>query len=155
MLSARSRFVNVDASLAHALRLHMAAGSKGKFKLDLQMDIESIDRVMSYDVACQYHVNIVPRFERSFPDLVPIVKKMRWAVPALHIQGHQASCMYSFSTAYMEATGHFHGETAEQYWPELNQIGPKVRQMNYGHRQDTVINHHNDWNHKKMAKIGA
>jgi hypothetical protein len=79
---------------------------------------------------------------------------MRWGVPALHVQGHQESCIYLFGTAYMECAAHFHGETAEQYWSELNQLGPHVRQMNNGHRQDTLINHHGDWNYKKLAKIG-
>ncbi|KAJ6529952.1 hypothetical protein DFH09DRAFT_1093763 [Mycena vulgaris] len=147
------RFVNVDAALAHALRQTMAGGVKGKFSLELQLETGTVDRVVSYDIACQYHVKVVERFRLSFPDLVPLVEKMRWAVPAVHVQGHQDGCIYEYSTAYMIATGHFHGETAEQYWPELNQIGPKVWQMNYGHRQDTIINHHNDWNHKKMAKI--
>ncbi|KAJ7491641.1 hypothetical protein B0H11DRAFT_1911907 [Mycena galericulata] len=79
---------------------------------------------------------------------------MRWGVPALHIQGHQESCMYEFGTAYLSCVGHFHGETAEQYWPEANQLGPHVRQMNNGHRQDTLIYHSNDWNFKKLADIG-
>ncbi|KAJ7872006.1 hypothetical protein B0H14DRAFT_2344918 [Mycena olivaceomarginata] len=69
-------------------------------------------------------------------------------------QGHQDSCSYLFGTAYMECVGHFHGESAEQYWPESNQLGPHVRQMNNGHRQDTMINHHGDWNYKKTAQIG-
>ncbi|KAJ7261662.1 hypothetical protein C8J57DRAFT_1232508 [Mycena rebaudengoi] len=55
--------------------------------------------------------------------------------------------------SYMECVGHFHGETAEQYWPEANQLGPHVRQMNNGHRQDTMINHHGDWNHKKTMNM--
>ncbi|KAJ7075083.1 hypothetical protein B0H15DRAFT_806464 [Mycena belliarum] len=147
------RFVNVDLALAHALRQRIGSGAEGKFKLSVDLDTQSIDRVLSYDIACQYHIKIVERFRQSFPDLVWIVEKMRWAVPALHVTGHADRCTYAYSTAYMVATGHFHGETAEHYWPELNQIGPKVRQMNYGHRQDIIVNNHNDWNHKKMSKI--
>ncbi|KAJ6513753.1 hypothetical protein C8R47DRAFT_1286610 [Mycena vitilis] len=150
------RFVNVDASLAHALRQKLISGVKGQFTIKLELEIDSVDRVLSYDIACQYHVNIKKRFENeSLKDLLPLVSSMRWAVPALHVRGHQSSCIYAYSAAYMEATGHFHGETAEQYWPELNQIGPLVRQMNNGHRQDTVILHHGDWNFKKMAKMVA
>ncbi|KAJ7107887.1 hypothetical protein C8R44DRAFT_744463 [Mycena epipterygia] len=33
--------------------------------------------------------------------------------------------------------------------------GPHVHQMNNGHRQDTMINHHNDWNHKKTMNLGV
>ncbi|KAJ7067660.1 hypothetical protein C8F01DRAFT_1248023 [Mycena amicta] len=55
----------------------------------------------------------------------------------------------------MECVGHFHGESAEQYWPEANQLGPHVRQMNNGHRQDTLINHHGDWNWKKTMALAS
>ncbi|KAF8135240.1 hypothetical protein K438DRAFT_1640334, partial [Mycena galopus ATCC 62051] len=144
------RYANVDLALAQAIRQYVAAKHVG----DVQfiVEFESVDRVGSYDVACVYSVNVVERFMEYFPDLVPIVKKIRWAVPALHIQGHQANCMYEFGTCYMEATGHFHGETAEVYWPELNQIGTQVTQQSRGHRQDTIMLHHNDWNYKKTVK---
>jgi hypothetical protein len=63
--------------------------------------------------------------------------------------------MYLYGTDYTECIGHFHGETAEHYWPEQNQIGPHVRQMNNGHRQDTLNDHQGDWNWKKFAKMSA
>ncbi|KAJ6545752.1 hypothetical protein B0H19DRAFT_955848 [Mycena capillaripes] len=119
---------------------------------NFKIEVDSIDYVTSYDAACQYSVNVVERFEKYFSDVAHIVRRMRWAVPLLHIQGHQEACMYEFATSYMEATGHFHGETAEVYWPELNQIGTQVTQQSGGHRQDTIMRHHNDWNHKKMVK---
>jgi hypothetical protein len=141
--------------LAHALRQSLKTGDPlSDIEVELKLESEGIDQVVSYDIACQYSVKLVERFSKSFPDLVPIVEKIHWAIPALHVQGHQDGCIYVYSTAYMKCTGHFHGETAEHYWPELNQIGPQVRQQNGGHRHDTVINNHNDWNHKKMTKIG-
>lgn len=123
------------------------------FQVILRLEVEDIDQATTYDIACEYFIHIEERFQKNFPDLVPMIKRMRWGVPALHVQGHQDSCTYLFGTAYMECVGHFHGETAEQYWPEANQLGPHVRQMNNGHRQDTMINHHGDWNHKKTMYI--
>ncbi|KAF8189627.1 hypothetical protein K438DRAFT_2019047 [Mycena galopus ATCC 62051] len=149
------RFVNVDAALAQGIYQKIARAPLTDLSIEFQLETSSVDRVVSYDIACQYSVNLKKRFEHSFPDLLPIIERLRWTIPALHVQGHHAVCMYAYAAAYKLATGHFHGETAEQYWPELNQIGPKVRQMNYGHRQDTIINHHNDWNHKKMIKMVA
>ncbi|KAJ7116742.1 hypothetical protein C8R46DRAFT_1170407 [Mycena filopes] len=112
-----------------------------------------VDEAATYDIACQYIIYLEERFAKQFPDQLESVKKIRWGVPALHVQGHQDSCSYLFGTAYMECVGHFHGETAEHYWPEANQLGPHVRQMNLGHRQDTMINHHGDWNYKKTASL--
>ncbi|KAJ7308616.1 hypothetical protein DFH08DRAFT_1051022 [Mycena albidolilacea] len=164
------RYANVDLALAIAIRQKLSECHRGEVTFSFVDDkddnddidddavaADGIDRVMSYDAACQYSVNIVERFKKNenLRDLVPIVKKLRWAVPALHIQGHQEDCMYKFATSYMMATGHFHGETAEHYWPELNQIGTQVTQMNGGRRQDVITLNHNDWNFKKMAKSFA
>ncbi|THV03425.1 hypothetical protein K435DRAFT_817263 [Dendrothele bispora CBS 962.96] len=46
-------------------------------------------------------------------------------------------------------------KTAEYYWVELNQVGGYTRQMNNGHREDTIISHHNDWNWRKTVNLGG
>jgi Kyakuja-Dileera-Zisupton transposase len=144
-----ARFANTDLALALALRQRNAPSNNDLVHIQNEM----IDHVSSYDCACQYAVNIEERFEKHFPDVAHLVKRMRWGIPALHIQGHRDDCMYLFSTSYMECVGHFHGETAEHYWPEANQLGPQTRQMNRGHRQDTLTDHHNDWNWKKLVTL--
>ncbi|KAK6997020.1 CxC2 domain-containing protein [Favolaschia claudopus] len=144
------RFANADYAFAMALRNHRP---NDKFEFKLQIEVKDVDEVATYDIACEYIINLPSRFEQQFPDLYETVKKIRWGVPALHVQGHQDSCTYLFGTAFMECVAHFHGETAEHYWPESNQLGPHTRQMNLGHRQDTLIAHHGDWNHKKTSKI--
>lgn len=146
------RFANSDYALAMALRNHKPGA---KFEFKLKIEVNDVDEAATYDIACEYFVHLEKRFEKHFPDQLNSVKKMRWGVPALHVQGHQDACTYLFGTAYMECIGHFHGETAEHYWAEANQLGPHVRQMNLGHRQDTIINHHGDWNHKKTMKMGV
>ncbi|KAJ7269212.1 hypothetical protein C8J57DRAFT_1469013 [Mycena rebaudengoi] len=139
-----------DYALAMAIRNHKPTDD---FTFKLQFEIDDVDEAATYDITCAYVVNLENRFEKLFPDQLESIKKMRWGVPALHVQGHQYSCTYLFGTAYMECVGHFHGETVEHYWPEANQLGPNVRQMNLRHRQDTIINHHGNWNHKKTMKI--
>jgi hypothetical protein len=125
-----------------------------EFEFILRIELDDVDQITTYDIACEYFIHLEDRFKAHFPALVTRLKKMRWGIPALHVRGHQDSCTYLFGTAYMECVGHFHGESAEQYWPESNQLGPHVRQMNNGHRQDTMIKHHGDWNAKKAASIG-
>jgi hypothetical protein len=144
------RFANTDFALALALRQCKAPTDDELIRIQEEM----IDCVNTYDCACQYGVNLIERFEKHFPDLVHLVKRMQWGIPALHVQGHREDCMYLFGTAYMESIGHFHGKMAEHYWPELNQLGPQTRQMNCGHQQDTLIDHHNDWNWKKTMSLG-
>jgi hypothetical protein len=144
------RFANSDYALAMAIRNHKPTDD---FTFKLQFEIDDVDEAATYDITCAYVANLENRFEKLFPDQLESIKKMRWGVPALHVQGHQYSCTYLFGTAYMECVGHFHGETVEHYWPEANRLGPNVRQMNLRHRQDTIINHHGNWNHKKTMKI--
>jgi len=62
--------------------------------------------------------------------------------------------MYLYSASYQDSTGHFHGVGTEQYWAENNQMGPQTRQMNPGHRQDRISEHHGDWNWRKTIKLG-
>ena len=141
------RFANGDYALALALNGYSGNGPLAKEELD-------VSHVTSYDCACQYSVNVKHRFAKHFPDLHSRVDQMTFVIPALHIQGHKEDCMYRFGTSYTPSVGHFHGETAEFYWPTLNLLGPHVRQMNNGHRQDTLNDTHGDWNSKKSEKMG-
>ncbi|TEB21527.1 hypothetical protein FA13DRAFT_1757507 [Coprinellus micaceus] len=140
------RFVNTDLALAIALRHYRVLDVP---ELALR-HVTSRDLILSYDIACGYLRKLISRFTTSFPDLVAAASQTRCIIPAVHIQNHQDNCMYEFSAAYTPSSGHFHGETAEQYWVELNQLGPQTRQMNNGHRQDCIIDSHSDWNWKKM-----
>ncbi|KAK6984264.1 hypothetical protein R3P38DRAFT_3332856 [Favolaschia claudopus] len=144
------RFANADYALAMALRNRRP---KDDFEFKLEIEVNDVDEAATYDIACEYGCGPNFFWPQPYVDLADTIKKIRWGVPALHVNGHQDSCTYLFGTAYMECIAHFHGETAEHYWPESNQLGPHTRQMNLGHRQDTIIAHHGDWNHKKTSKI--
>ncbi|KAJ7232264.1 hypothetical protein C8J57DRAFT_1250671 [Mycena rebaudengoi] len=100
-------------------------------------EVADIDRIASYDCNCQFCVHVEKRFGR---------KELK--------NGHKEDYEYLFSCAYMECVAHFHGEMAEFFWPTLNQIGGYIREMNRGHRHDSIIDHHGDWNWNKKANAG-
>ncbi|EEB94484.1 hypothetical protein MPER_06694, partial [Moniliophthora perniciosa FA553] len=115
---------------------------------------QAVDHVISYDSNCQYCVNREKRFNCAYlRDVKGIVSESGCIVPDVHIKGHQDDCVVVFSHNYTWRIGHFHGETAEFYWPELNQVGAFTRQMSDGHRADTIISNHNDWNWKKIIHM--
>ena len=143
------RFLNPEYALAQAL--YQICNNPGTGALQ---SFAKADHLVSYDIACAYCVHVVERFQKMFPDLVNVVSNIRWLIPLVHVQNHKEICTYLFSSAYTPNAGHFHGETAEHIWPESNQLGPQTRQMNNGHCQDTIIDHHNDWNWKKMSNLG-
>lgn len=123
--------------------------------IKFRLAFDNIDKVATYDIACEYYAKLKERF-RACPDLLDvadIIDRIRWGIPALHVTGHKSDCMYMFGTAYMDCVGHFHGETAEAYWPSANKLGGHARQANNGHRQDMLIDNANDWNWKKIVNI--
>ncbi|KAJ3493118.1 hypothetical protein NLJ89_g11089 [Agrocybe chaxingu] len=147
------RFVNTDYALAMAIRQYsLQSPDATDFGCSF---ITNCDHLVSYDISCAYWVNAVDRFERNFPDLVDAIRRIRFLIPLVHVQNHKDNCMYQFSSAYTDGAGHFHGETAEHVWPELNQLGAQTRQMNNGNRQETLSDHHSDWNWKKTANLGV
>ncbi|KAF7349823.1 CxC2 domain-containing protein [Mycena venus] len=129
------RFANSDQASATSIRQHTG---RGPMTFKFRMEVDDVDEMRTYDIACEYTAHLEERFAKELPG---------W---------NQDSCMYLFGTSYISCIGHFHGdsETAEKYWPEADQLGPHVRQMNNGHRQDTMIDHHNDWNYKKLVNLG-
>ncbi|KAJ3963950.1 hypothetical protein EV361DRAFT_956450 [Lentinula raphanica] len=135
----------VDASLHHGFKLQ----GFGDDKTDNHCESVSISHC--YDAECSYCVHHHKRFASSeyLADQKSFVQKFEYGIPDLHIKGHQDDCMVRFAHNYRWCTGHFHGETAEFYWVELNQVGGYTRQMNDGHREDTITAHHHDWNHRK------
>ncbi|KAF9541334.1 hypothetical protein CPC08DRAFT_650609 [Agrocybe pediades] len=141
------RFANTDYALARTLCLNRDLCDPNKPFLD------NVDFIFSYDISCAYNINITKRFQERFPDVAPAVKRFRFVVPLVHIHNHKENCMYLYSSSYTECAGHFHGETAEFEWPEVNQLAPQTRQMNEGARQDALIGLHGDWNLKKVVNM--
>jgi len=146
------RFLIIDYAVVHALRNIMREGEE--LSELIRQFIRLCDHVFSYDNSCGYSVNAVDRFLKHFPEEAEFIQRTRWLIPLLHVQNHKDNCMYNFSCAYTEGACHFQGETAEMTWVELNQLAPQTRQMNNGHRQDTIIDHHSHWNWVKTSNIG-
>ncbi|KIK55120.1 hypothetical protein GYMLUDRAFT_62724 [Collybiopsis luxurians FD-317 M1] len=122
-------------------------------RLPTDSTLGASDFCLSYDCNCQYCVNLRPRFQASFPEYVPLINRLRCSIPALHIQDHKDDCRYKFNSAYMPNSGHFHGETAEQPWVELNQLAGSVRQMNSSHRIGVLTFHYGFWNWTKTTRM--
>ncbi|THU98523.1 hypothetical protein K435DRAFT_818833 [Dendrothele bispora CBS 962.96] len=144
------RYANVDASSHHAFQSY----GFGDDQTDNHRGLVPI--ADSYDSNCSYQVNKNGRFASStyLADQKEFVTRFEHGIPDLHIKGHIDDCIVVFGHPYHWCVGHFHGETAEYYWVELNQVGGYTRQMNDGHCEDTIIAHHNDWNWQKTVNLG-
>ncbi|KAI0026428.1 hypothetical protein K488DRAFT_75352, partial [Vararia minispora EC-137] len=146
---------NSDYAIAHTLRMFRPPVDADKDTVQTYQDSEAVlQRYLTYDSYCIAEVNMKRRFKQHHPDVYDAMTRIHGAIPAVHVVNHKERCRYEFATAYLSGFGHFHGETVEHYWAEINQIGPMIRQMNGGRRHDTLNDHHGDWNWKKTIKLG-
>ncbi|KAK0474520.1 hypothetical protein IW261DRAFT_1422824 [Armillaria novae-zelandiae] len=109
--------------------------------------------VLTYDVACQYHVKLRKCFIDNFIDLADIIDIILCLVPKMHLDGHIEKCKYEFSLNYVKGMGRSHGEGIEASWAETKQSGGSTRQMNHGHRHDKLNDFHNYWNWAKVENM--
>lgn len=109
---------------------------------------------VSYDIACQYCKKAASRFKKNFPCCEKAIQNARWHVPKLHGHGHSEDCRYMFSFDYASNVGCTHGERIESGWAEGNLAGPSTREMNPGHRHETLSSFYNEWNYQQTIKLG-
>jgi hypothetical protein len=117
---------------------------------------KSLFRVLSYDIACQYHKNFFNRLP-NLPDTIKMeTDKKFWAfaVPKLHIRGHGLDCQRNFSLHLLPGVGQSDGEGSERHWGNEGPIATSTREMGPGHRRDTIDDHFLSWTHRKRVGLG-
>lgn len=136
--SSISRQMNMDYSLSQALKTLNG--------------IESV--ILMYDVNCQYHKKLKTRFEASPYLRWPDNLKMVFGIGLFHVHGHVDSCFPQFAPHFIDGAAHVDGEIIETLWAPLNEISNSIRGMSTAHRKETLDDHMNDSNFKKMTRIG-
>jgi len=110
--------------------------------------------MLCYDIWCQYSKKIKLHFAKHFPRIAPILDRLRGAVPKLHIKGHVLYCQLLWSFNYIPYSGETCGEMIETGWAENNQTAGSTKEMNDGHRHDTLDDMINYYNWTKFHRIG-
>ena len=82
---------------------------------------------------------------------IPDTTQVEVAIPGWHINGHGASCRDNFNLSYMEGVGRTVGEDVETTWAGTNPLAPSVREMGPAARHDTLNDHWNGWNFRKIV----
>ena len=93
----------------------------------------------------------------DFPEemRIPEYTKVDVAIPGWHINAHGESCRENFNLSYMEGAGRTVGEDIETTWAGTNALGPSVREMGPAARHDTLNDHWNGWNFRKIVGFRA
>jgi hypothetical protein len=114
--------------------------------------------IVSYDIVCQWRINIWRRLEKYKPELQERhgtrERRYIWLIPKFHLPAHIEACniLYSFNlTPYVGRTD---GEAPERGWANANPLAASTKEMGPGSQRDVLDNHFNDWNHKKIIALG-
>ena len=107
--------------------------------------------ILTYDIACQWFKNFMKRME-EFPEHMRLGNgvEIDAAIPSWHINGHGQSCRQNFYLGNMTGAGRTCGEEVEVSWSSTNPLAPSVREMGPAARHDTLNDHWNGWNFRKV-----
>ncbi|KAJ6493479.1 hypothetical protein DFH09DRAFT_1104473 [Mycena vulgaris] len=112
---------------------------------------------VSYDIACQWHINIWTRMDTYQQELrmVDNEKFVVFLVPKFHLPAHIEACNLRFSFNLTRDVGQTDGEAPERGWANANPLAGSTKEMGPGARCDTLNEHFNDWNWKKIIAFGC
>ncbi|KIJ90500.1 hypothetical protein K443DRAFT_116509 [Laccaria amethystina LaAM-08-1] len=107
---------------------------------------------ITYDIGCQWSKNFRSRMA-DFPEdmRIPAETKVEVAIPSWHINGHGEGCRKDFCLGYTKGAGRTCGEEVEITWSHTNALAPSVREMAPAARHDTLNDHWNAWNFRKIV----
>ncbi|KAJ6518043.1 hypothetical protein C8R47DRAFT_1205124 [Mycena vitilis] len=112
---------------------------------------------VSYDITCQWHLDIWNRMIKYKDDTITIDgagKFMTFLVPKFHLPAHIEACNLKYSFNLTRDVGQTDGEAPERGWANANPLARSTKEMGPGSRRDTLDDHFNDWNHKKIIALG-
>ncbi|PPQ82072.1 hypothetical protein CVT24_009738, partial [Panaeolus cyanescens] len=110
--------------------------------------------VITYDIACQWSRNYRTRM-KTLPPKLQLSEKVstRVAIPSWHINAHGKSCQQRFHVGYLDGVGRLCGDEVEQTWWITNALGVSVREMGPAGRRETLNDHWNAFNFRKIINF--
>ena len=113
-------------------------------------------RVISYDIACQWHKNLRTRLASIPDDYRPDLDNcdVEFVIPKFHIGAHGSSCQSKFSLNFRPFMGRTDGENIERGWAWLNPASLSTREMGPGARQDALDDQWSFWNWRIVVALG-
>ncbi|KAJ7149321.1 hypothetical protein C8R43DRAFT_1128675 [Mycena crocata] len=103
---------------------------------------------ISYDIACQWKINLETRMTKMPDELKLDLKKVTvlYGLPVWHAAAHERKCQVQNSLSYLVGVGRTDGEGIERTWSGLNPLAWSTKEMGRGARHDALedkIDHHN------------
>ena len=112
--------------------------------------------LISYDIACQWFINLFKRMDERWPEelKLPLTTHIIPAIPKLHEPMHEAANHEIYSLKYIPGVGESDCECPERIWSPHNALSNSTKTMGPGSRQDVLDDHFSFWNWEKYVGIG-
>ena len=112
--------------------------------------------LISYDIACQWFVNLFSRIDDHWPDDIKILSTTQLipAIPKLHKPMHGRVNHEVFSLNFIPGVGKLDLETPERVWSVHNSLGNSTKTQGPGGRHDVLNDHFGFWNWLKYVGLG-
>ncbi|KAJ7582414.1 hypothetical protein C8J56DRAFT_894327 [Mycena floridula] len=112
---------------------------------------------LTYDIACQYRINLESRNKLLPQKLQHDFEKMEIhaVLPIWHGDVHFLKCQTQNLVQYQDGAGKTDGEVPERLWGEINEITYATREMGEGTREDVLEDRLDFHNIQKNVKLGA
>ncbi|KAF8202527.1 hypothetical protein BJ912DRAFT_842756 [Pholiota molesta] len=133
------RYANMDYVFASAIRMTQLCAI-----------------LISYDIACQWFVNLFDRMREHWPQelRVPTTTRLIPAIPKLHEPMHGTANHEGFSLNFIQGVGKSDLEVPERVWSSHNILGNSTKTQGPGSCQDVYDDHFGFWNWLKYQGLG-
>lgn len=145
-----------QSSLTYCLTLSCRYVNMDYIFLSSLMGIAVACVLISYDIACQWSRNLTKRV-KAFPLSMQeafLRILLLFAVPKFHLPAHGGKCQSPYALGLIKGAGRVDGEGIERGWSLMNAIATATREMGPGFRHDTMDDHWQSLNWRKIVGLG-
>lgn len=112
--------------------------------------------LISYDICCQWYINLHKRISEHWPAEITPPATMNFipAIPKMHEPAHGKANHQMYSLNYIPGVGQSDLEAPERIWSPHNVLGNSTKTQGPGSRHDVLDDHFNFWNYSKYVGLG-
>lgn len=110
----------------------------------------------SYDICCQWYINLYARINKDWPSEIQSASKKKFipTIPKMHEPMHGKDNHQMYSLNYIPGVGQSDLEAPERIWSPHNALGNSTKTQGPGSRHDVLDDHFNFWNYQKYMSLG-
>ncbi|PBK83694.1 hypothetical protein ARMGADRAFT_1048377 [Armillaria gallica] len=110
--------------------------------------------IISYDIACQWFVNLDAHMKKWLPEIPPPSVKLMLAILKFHEPAHKQDNHQEFSCNYIKGMGALDCEVPEHIWGPNNAVANSTKTMGPGSQHDVLDDNFGAWNSLKYIGMG-